>query len=195
MPARQQLQNWSKLGRDTLIELNQYEIYLAEYVAKNRNINSRKKNIFDKKHDKKSSSMDIDILGAMSELAACKLLGIYPKGLFDIGPKSKMKGTDPGDIIYSGYALDVKATKHLNGRLIENSRHSKVDIYCLLVQDTEKSFILKGFYPAVDLLISSNYGHHKVFNYPCYAIDQDNLMSFSECCDRVNSFSVDYGTS
>ncbi len=71
------------------------------------------------------SGIEPDIMGAESELAACKLLGVYPTDLFSLGTKGVDSGLEMGDVEYNGLRIDVKTTPWQTGCLLSNSKNKK----------------------------------------------------------------------
>ena len=113
------------------ITLDDSEKKIAMALARARYANSRK-NKLKKTELPKASVLDPDIEGVMSELALCKYLGVYPDQVFEIGIRSVASGTDRGDIVFDGVCIDVKSTKHANGRLFSMKENEAVDVFVLL---------------------------------------------------------------
>lgn len=160
----------------TNVLLDEPEKRIAMLLAKARYRNSRKNKL--KKTDLPSMSvLDPDIEGVMSELALCKVLGVYPDLVFEIGIRSVINGTDKGDVFYGGLAIDAKSTKHENGRLFSMKKHPSIDLYVLLI-GRRGEYKIAGCLPAQDLYKDKNWGFHGVFKKPCYAVEQSELISF-----------------
>jgi hypothetical protein len=108
------------------IELTLTEQKIAEFIAKARYNNARKKDIPNNKKGPQSN-YSTDLEGFASELAAAKLLNLYPDLQIDKVPNH--------DLIFKGVTIDVKATKYNSGRLIAglNKNLKECDYYMLMV--------------------------------------------------------------
>ena len=115
----------------TKVKLTEAEKRVGVLIAKARYKSNRKANIKRAKLPQ-DSELDPDIEGAMSELALCKHLGVYPEGVMEVGTRSVSKGTDDGDIVFEGVSIDAKSTQHQTGRLICMKKNDAVDLYVLL---------------------------------------------------------------
>lgn len=186
MPTRQRVQDRTKLVRNTLVELSDFEQTVAHFIADARNANSRKENVKDMKQDKKRTSVEIDQDGAEAELAFYKLLEEYPTNMFDVSSKSKAKGTDSGDAVVDGFVVDVKTTRYKTGKLIQGGgvKEPVVDMYCLMIKVAPHTFQLKGFYPARMLISEEKYGKHMPGR-PCFMAEQKELMDYDDCVKKV----------
>ena len=109
--------------------LNDVEQRLVKTVAKLRNEENRLKNVADRKLSDEDS-IALDVQGFGGELAFCKAFNLYP----DMFIKARKSANDRGDVTWSGFSLDVKATKKEDGCLLVNSwKKSKyVDGYALM---------------------------------------------------------------
>lgn len=166
------------------ITLDDSEKKIAMALARARYANSRK-NKLKKTELPKASVLDPDIEGVMSELALCKYLGVYPDQVFEIGIRSVASGTDRGDIIFDGVCIDVKSTKHANGRLFSMKENEAVDVFVLLT-GKRGEYTVAGCMSAHDLYRKERWGHHGVFKKPCYAAEQHELFSFEELFPRLH---------
>lgn len=160
------------------LSLDDSEKRIGMALARARYANSRKNKL--KKTDlPKASVLDPDIEGVMSELALCKFMGVYPELVFEIGIRSVTNGTDRGDVIYDDLCIDVKSTKHSNGRLFSMKENEAVDLYVLLIGKRGEYRIAGCMYPN-DLYAEARWGHHGVFKKPCYAAEQHDLIPFEK---------------
>ena len=155
-----------------IIKLNEAEQVLAKFIAQARYDNARKKNIKDLKMGKQSN-WETDLEGIGGEIAACKYFGVYPDT--EAGATSFPKY----DLITKkGNKVDVKTTKHKNGRLLANKkkRRGECDAY-VLVTGEFPTYRLVGWATDVELLDPKNisdFGHGEG-----YALDQDQLRKFT----------------
>ena len=145
------------------VELNDFEKEVGMLVAKKRHYMNRDNGVFDDRQTDKMTELEADIEGAMSELAFCKITGVYPTNVFTFGISSKRKGTDGGDAKVNGKVFDVKSTKHLGGRLIAIKNNPHVDVYALMVGQ-EGSYDFKGVMESKDFISSKRYGKNLVLN-------------------------------
>ena len=166
------------------ITLDDSEKKIAMALARARYANSRK-NKLKKTELPKASVLDPDIEGVMSELALCKYLGVYPDQVFEIGIRSVTNGTDRGDIVFDGVCIDVKSTKHANGRLFSMKENEAVDVFVLLT-GRRGEYKVAGCMSAHDLYRKERGGHHGVFKKPCFAAEQHELFPFEELFPRLH---------
>ena len=160
------------------LTLDESEKKIAMALARARYANSRKNKL--KKTDlPKASVLDPDIEGVMSELALCKYFGVYPDQVFEIGIRSVNNGTDKGDVVYGDLCIDVKCTKHANGRLFSMKENQAVDLFVLLIGRRGK-YRVAGCMYASDLYKDARWGHHGVFKKPCYAAEHHELIPFNK---------------
>ena len=158
--------------------LDESEKRIAMALARARYANSRKNKL--KKTDfPKASVLDPDIEGVMSELALCKYFGVYPELVFEIGVRSVNNGTDRGDIVFDSLCIDVKSTKHNNGRLFSMKEHEAVDLYVLLI-GKRGDYRVAGCMYASELYKKERWGYLGVFKKPCYAAEQHELIPFEK---------------
>jgi hypothetical protein len=158
--------------------LNDYEISTCRWLATGRHSGNRTDNVKNSKIGPQSNDFT-DWNGLCGELAFCKLLNLYPAGVFDVNPRSAKKGQDKGGdiILRSGLTVDVKTTKRTNGRLLTPiwKRVGTVDLLALMVGDVDKSqtFTYIGYMCESDLIQS-----HNVINLgygSTYGVTQDKL--------------------
>ena len=161
------------------VELNDFEKEVGMMIAKKRHNMNRDKGVFDDRQTDKMTELEPDIEGAMSELAFCKITGVYPENVFTFGISSKRKGTDGGDAKVNGKVFDVISTKHLGGRLIARKNNPYVDVYALMVGQ-EGSYDFKGVMESKDFISSKRYGDHFMFRTPVFMALQKELISWEE---------------
>lgn len=169
----------------TKVKLTEAEKRVGVLIAKARYKSNRKANIKRAKLPQ-DSELDPDIEGAMSELALCKHLGVYPEGVMEVGTRSVSKGTDDGDIVFEGVSIDAKSTQHQTGRLICMKKNDAVDLYVLLV-GRRGEYDIKGCMYAKDLCVEDRYGHHGVFRKACYKAEQNELMNLEDVFPSIAS--------
>jgi|TARA_R110000744_G_scaffold30815_7_gene72759 hypothetical protein len=175
---------YSNLNKDTLIRLTDGELEICDYVAKRRYKSNRSTGTYDPaSHLKEEHSLDM--LGAAAELAFIKQAGVYPKDFFSFYVRSNLTGTDTGDVTLAGKVIDVKTTTHKKGRLIVRSSKKMCDIFSFIVQLSDTEYLLKGHFPADDLLVKERFGHHKVFRQPCHMAEQKELLNFDEALKKT----------
>jgi len=162
----------------TTVVLTEAEKNVGLMIAKARYSSNRKADV-KMAQLPKDSELDPDIEGAMSELALCKYLGVYPEGVMEVGTRSVSKGTDDGDLVFQGVSIDAKSTQHKSGRLICMKKNDAVDLYVLLI-GRRGEYEIKGCMYAKDLCVEERYGHHGVFRKACYKAEQDELMSLEQ---------------
>ena len=177
------------IERNTPVSLTKAEVGLAEYIGNSRQSANRSRNIRSLKVSDKMSDLDIDILGAKAELAFFKACNLYPYNLFDTDKSmSKKNKTDIGDIVIDGKVIDIKTTKYVTGKLITKSKNDAdvIDIFCLITQDDENMFIIRGFMPSFELVTDERLGHlGRHINRPCYIAEQKDLCSLSDCFKKM----------
>lgn len=110
-----------------IVQLNEVECRIAEYMAKRRYQMSREQGIVDRKIGSQSSELT-DLEGIAAEIAFCKLANVYP----DLDPSSPKK---EDCVLRDGRRVDVKATVHNNGRLVVArwKQPDDVDLYALMI--------------------------------------------------------------
>jgi hypothetical protein len=153
-----------------MIRLGETEQKICEYVAKERYNNARNKGITNNKKGPQSN-YDTDLEGVASEVAAAKLLNVWP----DI----QIEEIPTHDLVVSNYTVDVKATKYRTGKLIAAlHKKDKACDYYMLMLGTFPEYSLGGFCKKEKLLSEdtiTNLGWGKL-----HALEQDQLMSLDE---------------
>tara|TARA_R110001606_G_scaffold82027_1_gene188464 strand:- start:377 stop:883 length:507 start_codon:yes stop_codon:yes gene_type:complete len=166
----------------TQIELDEVEKRLCSFIAKHRQANNRAISPVNKALVSKEDPLHVDTEGVMSELALCKALDVYPYELFDVRPRSAINGEDNGDVFYKGICIDVKVTKHKNGKLVCLHKNPAIDVVVLMTGEFGK-YEIKGGVAVDEMFVDSNYGLPKGFSRKCYWLSQDRLKSLEELFD------------
>ena len=162
-----------------IIILDECEMAICKMMAERRHATAREHNVRDQRMDKKMSGFEIDLLGAVSEMAWAKWRNTYPD--LTASPRS---GTY--DAEYLGVTIDIKATKYKNGRLLSTLKKKEEDaqVYVLaIVEDNKVDFV--GWTKASTLLSEENIG-----DLGCgkgYIMNQDQLTKFKEDGDEDNN--------
>lgn len=166
-----------KNGGDMRVELSDLEFETARLIGKARYNNARSKNIIDRKESKQSNAQ-VDLAGACAEIAAAKLLNVYPDlqldQLSDWDIKSK-----------NNFTIDVKTTHHQNGRLMATMKKKDIacDFYMLMV-GSELLYECRGFAHRVKLFHPSSIG--EMNGNKLYMLTQDQLMSYETWMNLFN---------
>lgn len=149
------------------INLNPVEQRLVKFMAKSRYEKSRAAGI---KNNRKGpqSDYDTDLEGFGSELAAAKLLNVWP----DLD----LEGIPDHDLVYNGKTIDVKSTKYESGRLCAGLHkvNKSCDYYMLMIGSFPK-YRFAGMAKKEELLNQKNImnlGWGELF-----ALDQSSLNS------------------
>lgn len=149
------------------INLNAVEQRIAKHMAKSRYETSRAAGI---KNNRKGpqSDYETDLEGFGSELAAAKLLNVWPDLDLDVIPDH--------DLMFNGKTIDVKSTKYKTGRLCAGLHkvNKSCDYYMLMV-GSFPSYRFAGIAAKEELLNQKNImnlGWGELF-----ALDQDKLNS------------------
>ena len=167
----------------TKVILNELEKKIALLVAKSRYYGNRSKNIKRKLVAQNLSEIEPDIMGAESELAACKLLGVYPTDLFTLGTKGVDSGLEMGDIGYNGLRIDVKTTPWQTGCLLSNSKNKNIDVFMLMV-GTNGEYECRGAIQADTLYKDTNFGNNNgKFRRACWYLEQTELEDYKKVLD------------
>lgn len=162
----------------TQVELTETEIRLSKHIAKSRSSGNRSEGVTNAKMGKISDEK-MDLEGAASEIAFCKLFNIFPD--LTISTRSSKAGTDSGGdcTLANGLTVDVKTTTRERGRLLAPKwkKAGSVHLYALLVGSCP-TYTFKGFIQDSDLLKEENlidlgYGI-------TYAVTQDKLKMLQD---------------
>lgn len=151
------------------VTLSEAEQKLAIFLAKKRYSNARTKGITDNKIGDQSNYFT-DLEGMAAEIAACKLLNVYPDLQTNQIPIHDL-------ITSKGYTVDVKVTKYETGKLlaVKNKIDSQCDYYMLMIGEFPV-YRCAGFASSKDLLsektltdLGKGKGH---------ALNQNQLMPY-----------------
>lgn len=153
------------------VELNEAEQKLAQFLAKARHAKARNNNIENKRLGPQSD-WETDLEGMAAEIAACKLLNVYPDLQTESIPIYDM-------VSRSGWTIDVKATKYKTGKLlaVKGKSENRSDFYMLMIGEFPE-YRCGGLASAERLLndktlmdLGRGVGH---------AMEQDELQSLEE---------------
>ena len=110
------------------VELNDAERRLAGFIAQSRYRNARKRGIPNLKKGPQSNE-ETDLEGIGAEIAACKVLNVYPDLETDCEPPTF------DCLLNNGLSVDVKSTQHIHGKLIAalwKKGQKSCDLYVLI---------------------------------------------------------------
>lgn len=118
---------------------------MARLLAQGRGSVTRGAGIKTRKHDPHHTDLEIDLEGAGAELAFCKLMNVWPDldthsfGKFDC-------------VSRTGNLVDIKSTRHLNGRLLAApwKHKNNTDVYVLMIGEFPE-YRCAGFLQASEL--------------------------------------------
>ena len=133
------------MSMKTSITLTEAEQRLSKFLATRRYQNARSKGIKDNKIGDQSN-ISTDLEGMAAEIAACRLLNVYP----DLQTES----IPVHDLVTSkGYTVDVKVTRYESGKLlaVKNKISNPSDFYMLMI-GTFPNYRCAGFASRDDLL-------------------------------------------
>jgi hypothetical protein len=151
-----------------VVKLSNTEIATCCMIGNMRSIVARSNNVEDKKMAS-LSGINVDEDGVIGEYAFCKEKNIF----MDLVPSPRSGGYD---CLYKGYRIDIKTTRHQNGRLLATTKvNTDIDIFVLaIINGTEVTF--PGFALHAELYREENLrdlGHGTG-----YALDQDQLRKW-----------------
>lgn len=162
----------------TNIELLESEQRIAKFLAKYKLQQCKVQNYQSHVVGKDSQEV-IDLESIGSELAAAKLLNVWPDLDHSIA--------EVHDFYYNGYTVDVKVTKYPNGRLIlapYKKDEKSCDYYILMVGKFPK-YTFIGAASKKELIDEKNLGslgYNKI-----YMLPQNKLKSFKEFVDETKT--------
>jgi len=167
----------------TKVILNELEKKIALFVAKSRYASNRSNGVNQLPYGKNLSELEPDIMGAESEMAACKMLNAYPGDLFTLGTKGVRSGLEMGDINYNGLRIDVKTTQWQSGCLLSNQKNKNIDVFLLMVGSNGK-YECRGAVQADTLYKDSNFGNNGGrFKHSCWYLKQTELEDYKKVLD------------
>lgn len=111
--------------------LSDVEIKIGEYLGKRRMKQSTALQL--KACNGAERILDIDVIGALCELAFAKFMNYYPG--FTVGT---YKANDVAD-------FQVRGTKYLNGRLIVRANDKDTDKFVLVIAKGNGEFVIAGW--------------------------------------------------
>ena len=151
------------------MELNKNERIIATIIGKERYASNRMNGIVNQKAGT-MSIYETEVEGVGGELAFAKMCNLYPD--FSVVPGKY-------DFIAHGMTVDVKTTKHKNGRLLVSStkKISDCDSYVLVVGSMPRYEII-GWAYAPEIINEEHLG--ELGNGPVYMMDQSELHSFPD---------------
>ena len=154
-----------------LVELTDSEYSVAVMLAIARRSAARGNGVVDMQIGKQDP-YEIELDGLMAEIAFAKQFNYYPD--LTVGPRNG--GEDFR--LRSGKTVDIKATRHKNGRLLATLKKesSPCDLYVLAIIEPVKSVNLIGYIASDDLFKQSNLidlGHGTG-----YGVTQADLRTF-----------------
>jgi hypothetical protein len=157
------------------VTLNSGELATAHLMAIMRRCVNQATRINDKRraHD----AIDIDMTGAIAEIAWAKAWNIYPD--LTCAPRA-----GSADSILAGKRIDIKATKNPRGQLLAHIEKpiDAADIYVLAIVDNDLVDFV-GYATATELInpdTITNLGHGDT-----YALPQTKLRTFK--CDQITA--------
>ena len=110
-----------------------------------------------------------------SEMCVSKYLNLYPFSTFVFDKVSLDDGTDLGDIKYCGKTIDIKSTRHKNGRMVVPYKNDNIDVYILTIGEKGSYNIIGGMY-AKDLIVPERYILPPNFKKKSYVAQQSELI-------------------
>tara|TARA_R110000803_G_C11778873_1_gene296331 strand:+ start:42 stop:539 length:498 start_codon:yes stop_codon:yes gene_type:complete len=151
------------------VTLSEAEQKLSTFLGKQRYTNARNKGIKDNKIGDQSNYLT-DLEGMAAEIAACRMLNVYP----DL----QTIQIPVHDLITSkGYTVDVKVTKYETGKLlaVKNKINSQCDYYMLMIGEFP-TYRCAGFASSKDLLCDKTLTDLGKGN--GHALKQEQLMPY-----------------
>lgn len=154
------------------ITLNESEVHFLRTIASTRAFVSRRKNVVDQKFASDKSGYEIDFDGCLSEYAFCRWHNIHFSLLF---------GDDTAgqpDCIYNNLNIDIKSTRHPQGRMIVKLNSQPMDIYVLAVVENDYTIRFAGYARSEDVKKEENI--RNLGTGDSYVLDQHQLLKFKE---------------
>jgi hypothetical protein len=152
------------------VDLTDPEIMFCKMAAGLRTLTARAAKVRDAKMGN-LSGLQIDEDGLLGEYAFCKKMNIFPDLI--PGPRS-----GSFDCIFMGKRIDVKTTRHRDGRLLSTLKNNDdVDVYVFAIIDGSK-IIFPGYALKNDLCCDENkieLGHGVG-----YGLTQDRLRKWKK---------------
>lgn len=156
------------------IELSPSELATCQTLGVMRHLSARGGNVVDRqKGDQSKSQIDID--GVIAEYAFARLANLCP----DLTASPRKGGADL--VTRTGRTVDVKSTRHANGKLLGDLKkrdgEEACDLYVLMIVDDE-SATFAGWATHQELFRAENLtdlGHGQV-----YALPQERLREWKK---------------
>jgi len=156
--------------------LSETESRIARFIGKQRFKNARSKGIYNARKGPQSD-LETDLEGVGSELAAAKLLNLWPDLQVNKMPTHDLK-------IFN-ITIDVKTTKYKTGRLIAGlGKIDKPCNYYMLMIGSLPTYSLAGFAKKEKLLNKNTITDLGWGN--LHALDQRELMSLEDFLNEIN---------
>lgn len=160
-----------------IVELSNIEVETARLIGKARYNNARANNMHDGKVDHYTNE-EIDLEGSAAEIAAAKLLNVYPDMQAIQLPEWDLKSKN-------NFTIDVKTTHHEDGRLIATMKKQDIacDFYMLMV-GSAPLYDCRGFAHRSKLFHPDSIG--EMLGKKLYMLTQDQLMSYESWINLYN---------
>lgn len=161
-----------------IIKLRESEVHFLRTIASTRSFVSRRKNVVDQKFASDKSGYEIDFDGCLSEYAFCRWHNIHFSFLF---------GDDTAgqpDCIYNNFNIDIKSTRHPQGRMIVKLNSQPMDIYVLAVVEDDYTIRFAGYARSQDVKKEENI--RNLGTGDSYVLDQHQLLQFKENAHKKN---------
>lgn len=155
--------------------LNPGEMEIAQTIATLRRCVNQTAGVKDKRMDASMEVIDLDLIGAVSEVAWAKVMNVYPD--LSIQPRH-----GSADSLMGGKKIDIKATRRKNGRLlaVKGKAQDAADLYVLAIVDgASVDFI--GYALTAEFIHEKNIDD--IGRGPCYVMDQSRLRRFKADID------------
>jgi hypothetical protein len=153
------------------VNISDSEFAVATMLAIARRSATRGHNVEDRQVGKQDA-FEIELDGMLAEIAFAKQFNYYPD--LTVGPRSGGEDFKLRD----GKTVDIKATRHLNGRLLatQKKQFAPCDLYVLAIIETMRTVNLVGYISCAKLFREENLidlGHGTG-----YGVTQDRLNEF-----------------
>lgn len=159
------------------VELTKIEFNEAKIIGRLRYEKARSNNLFDNKVGHYTNE-EIDLNGAAAEIAAAKLLNVYPDKQVEILSQYDLKSKN-------GFTIDVKTTHHDFGSLLVTPKKKDMpcDFYMLMV-GSESVFECRGFSHKDSVFHPDSLG--EMYGRKVYKLAQDQLIKYDAWIDLYN---------
>jgi len=152
-----------------VVTLTDAEQRIVRWIARQRQGANGAAGVVDRQVAGTLSGDDVHTIGFGGELAFCKLFNVYP----DLDTRPRRGGADCDRL---GESIDVKTTRHPNGKLLVFARKLELasDCYALMIADWP-AFRFVGFVRAADVFRPEHYEPDRLGG-PTYVVAQDDRM-------------------